>query len=165
MKKKNYINNKELYLHMKNYKEMMKEDETTKISNYIGQAILLICNNLSRKPNFSGYSFKNEMVSDAICDCVTAVNNFDPDKTNNPFAYFTQVAWNAFIRRIDKEKKQNAIKHKNYLNSVFNDMIDVDINHIKSDDISLQIVDSYEKGLTKIKKNSKLKGIEKFQEK
>ena len=105
------------------------------------------------------------MIPDAMCDCVTAVNNFDPDKTNNPFVYFTEVAWNAFIRRIDKEKKQNAIKHKNYLNSVFNDMIDVDINHIKSDDISLQIVDSYEKGLTKIKKNSKLKGIEKFQEK
>ena len=164
-KKKNYVNNKDLYVSMKEHKEKIKVNEDTQISNYIGEAILLICNNLSRKPNFSGYTYKQDMVSDAICDCVAAVNNFDPDKTNNPFAYFTQIAWNAFLRRIDKEKKQTAVKHKNYLNSMFDVIMeDTDVNYIKSDDVSHQIVNSYEKTLTKTKTSAKLKGIEKFQE-
>ena len=83
------------------------------LSNYIGQSILLICNNLAKKPNFSGYTYKQEMISDGIIDCIAAADNFNPEKTNNPFAYFTQIAWNAFIRRIHKEKKQTYIKHKN----------------------------------------------------
>jgi hypothetical protein len=162
---RNYINNKDLYSHMIEYKNKLTIDKDTKIPNYIGQAIILICNNLSKKINFVGYSYKTDMISDAICDCVAAVNNFNPDKTQNPFAYFTQIAWNAFIRRIDKEKKQNAIKHKNYLNSMMNINInDGEVNNIKSDDISYNIVDSYEKTLTKTKTNVKLKGIEKFQE-
>lgn len=165
IKKKNYVNNKDLYNSLKEYKQKIEQNENTKIPNYIGECIELICKNLARKPNFSGYSYKEEMIGDAKCDCVAAINNFNPDKTNNPFAYFTQIAWNAFLRRIDKEKKQTAIKHKNHLNSMFSlELVDIDFNHIKSDDISHQIVDSYDKTLTKNKNYSKLKGIEKFQE-
>ena len=95
-----------------------KQATPPKIPNDIGNAITLICTNLIKKPNFSGYSsqYREEMVSDAMMDCVAAIDNFDPDKTNNPFAYFTQIAWNAFIRRIQKEKKQQYIKLKNYEN-------------------------------------------------
>lgn len=162
---RNYINNKDLYIHMVEHSIKLKNNKNAEITNYIGQAIILICNNLSKKINFVGYSYKSDMISDAICDCVAAVNNFNPEKTQNPFAYFTQIAWNAFIRRIDKEKKQTAIKHKNYLNSMLNIKIqEGESNHIKSDDISHTIVDSYEKNLTKKKTYVKLKGIEKFQE-
>ena len=118
-KVRNYINNKTLYTSMIEHRNKLKisiENNKLKpqVSNYIGQSILLICNNLAKKPNFSGYTYKQEMISDGIIDCIAAVDNFDPDKTNNPFAYFTQIAWNAFIRRITKEKKQSYIKHKNF---------------------------------------------------
>jgi hypothetical protein len=93
-----------------------RETPLPSIPNYVGEAIMLICSNLMKRPNFSGYSpqYKQEMISDATVDCVAAVGNFDPSRTNNPFAYFTQIAWNAFIRRLAKEKKHVYIKHKNY---------------------------------------------------
>ena len=121
-RKTNYINNKTLYGAMIHYKNELKEavkDDRTKpvVPKYIGESRLVICNNLAKKPNFSGYTYKQDMICDGIMDCVSAVDNFDPDKTNNPFAYFTQIAWNAFLRRIQKEKKQTYIKHKNYENS------------------------------------------------
>jgi len=88
-KPKNYINNKTLYTSMIEYKtklnEALKNDRPKpQVSNYIGQSILLICNNLAKKPNFSGYTYKQDMISDGIIDCIAAVDNFDPDKTNNP---------------------------------------------------------------------------------
>jgi hypothetical protein len=119
-----YLNNKKLYGLMIRYRnELLETREKNlpppKIPSDIGQSIMLICTNLIKKPNFSGYSsqYREEMVSDGIMDCVAAIDNFDPDKTNNPFAYFTQISWNAFIRRIQKEKKQQYIKLKNYENS------------------------------------------------
>ena len=117
-KKNNYINNKTLYGAMIHYKNELKEAREKRanvepeIPRYIGQSILLICNNLAKKPNFSGYTYKQDMISDGIMDCISAVDNFNPDKTNNPFAYFTQIAWNAFLRRIQKEKKQMYVKYK-----------------------------------------------------
>jgi DNA-directed RNA polymerase specialized sigma subunit len=143
-----------------------KRAEKTKpqVSNYIGQSILLICNNLAKKPNFSGYTYKQDMISDGIIDCIAAVDNFDPDRTNNPFAYFTQIAWNAFIRRIQKEKKQTYIKHKNFensflMNELWNDSENI---HLKANEYSSEVVRSYENKLTKTKKQSKLSGVEIF---
>ena len=168
-KAKNYINNKTLYTAMIEYRTKLKEAEKEnknkpQVSNYIGQSILLICNNLAKKPNFSGYTYKGDMISDGIMDCIAAVDNFDPDKTNNPFAYFTQIAWNAFIRRIHKEKKQTYIKHKNFENRfLMNDLwSDAENIHLKSNEYSDEVVRTYENKLTKPKKNSKLMGIEKF---
>jgi DNA-directed RNA polymerase specialized sigma24 family protein len=137
------------------------------VPKYIGESILLICNNLAKKPNFSGYTYKMDMVSDGVMDCISAVDNFDPDKTNNPFAYFTQIAWNAFLRRIQKEKKQTYIKHKNYENSFL--MIDTydegnKSMQLKTNEYSDEIVRSFEAKLTKTKKASKLVGVEKFSE-
>jgi RNA polymerase sigma factor (sigma-70 family) len=167
----NYINNKTLYSAMIQYKGQLREAESLnkikpQVPRYIGESILKICNNLARKPNFSGYTYKEDMISDGIIDCIAAVDNFNPDKTNNPFAYFTQIAWNAFIRRIHKEKKQTYVKHKNFenlylTNELFNGEYDIKIG---ANEYSSEVVRSYENKLTKSKKESKIAGVEKFLE-
>ena len=170
-RKNNYINNKTLYQAMIEHRKGVETAESEgkpkpQVSKYIGESILLICNNLAKKPNFSGYTYKQEMISDGIMDCIAAVDNFNPDKTNNPFAYFTQIAWNAFLRRIHKEKKQTYIKHKNFENSVIlgspGDLGEV--QHLKSNEFSEDIIKNFENKLTSPKKSGILKGVEKFSE-
>jgi len=170
-KARNYINNKTLYgakIHNKNDLQQALEHDADKpqVPSYIGESILLICRNLAKKPYFSGYTYKQDMISDGVMDCISAVDNFDPDKTNNPFAYFTQIAWNAFLRRIQKEKKQTYIKHKNFENSfLMNELMDEGYStQLKANEYSSEIVRSYEDKLTKTKKASKLVGVEKFSE-
>lgn len=80
--------------------------------DFIGECFIKIATNLSRKPNFVSYSFREEMIGDAIENCLMYFRNFDETKSNNPFAYFTQVVYNAFLRRIDKEKKELYVKYK-----------------------------------------------------
>ena len=85
------------------------------------------------------------MISDALVDCVAAINNFDPERTNNPFAYFTQIAWNACIRRIQKEKKQQYIKLKNIERViVLENCCEEEINQFKLTDASNELIKSYE---------------------
>jgi len=120
-KPKHYVNNKTLYENMIKYKESLciaKDANTVKprIPEYIGECILLICNRLAFKPNFINYTYREDMIADGIENCILAVDNFNPEKSINPFAYFTQIAFNAFLRRIAKEKKQTYIKHKNFEN-------------------------------------------------
>ena len=168
--KRHYVNNKDFYEAIIIYKQKLSENSNTKVSDYIGQCILAICNKLSTKPNFIGYSFRDEMIADGIENCIASVNGFDPAKSSNPFAYFTQIAWNAFIRRITKEKKQQYIKHKNMVNNMLVSELDEDeYNHVmgkKSEynDITNEIIDTFEKRLTKTKKSSNIKGVEKFVE-
>ena len=83
-----------------------------KASDYIGLCIYSIANKLSNKSNFRGYPHKEDMIGDGIENCIMYIGNFDPDKSTNPFAYFTQIIYYAFIRRIQKEKKQQHVKHK-----------------------------------------------------
>jgi hypothetical protein len=73
---------------------------------------MMIAENLSHRPNFLSYTFRDEMISDAIENCVMYVDNFDPTKSQNPFAYFTQIVYYAFLRRIQKEKTQLYVKYK-----------------------------------------------------
>ena len=169
-KPRNYINNKSFYTAMIEHKSKTEENKRLnknrpQISNYIGECILKICTNLSKKPNFNGYSsqWKQEMISDAIIDCVAAIDNFNPDKTNNPFAYFTQIAWNAFIRRIHKEKKETYIKLKNYEKLVLSgDVSDFHNPELTSNEYSDHIVrDFEEKLLTERNKIAKLKEVKK----
>ena len=82
------------------------------IPNYLGECFLKIANHLSYKPNFVNYMFREDMISDGIENCVQYIHNFDPEKSRNPFAYFTQIIHYAFLRRIQKEKKQLDIKTK-----------------------------------------------------
>lgn len=115
--KNHYVNNKEfleaLILYKKECEEAKNNNlEKPKVPEYIGDCFLKIATHLSYKPNFVNYMFRDEMISDAIENCLTYIHNFDPNKSSNPFAYFTQIIWYAFLRRIQKEKKQLEIKNK-----------------------------------------------------
>ena len=169
-KPRNYINNRTLYEALVKHRELLafskiQEKEKPRTSNYIGEAIYLICNNLAKKPNFSGYTYRQEMIDDALIDCVAAVDNFDPNKTQNPFAYFTQIAWNAFVRRIFKEKKQTYIKHKNYeyMSVIFGSEFTEENNTFKRDENTDEMIKNFERALTKEKKPVNI-GVEKFVE-
>lgn len=175
MKKKNtvhYVNNKQMYDTMKVYiravrKSKREKIEPPRIPEYIGECLYLICNKLSLKPQFSGYTWRDEMISDGIENCIVAIDNFDPRKSNNPFAYFTMIAWNAFIRRIQREKKQTYIKHKNMQNIYVTDEILAEFNIAnsgdeKSDDIIKNFEDKLQASKKKKKKSSKKKGLEIF---
>ena len=98
------------------------------ISNYLGDCFLKIATHLSFKPNFVNYMFREDMISDGIENCVQYINNFDPEKSRNPFAYFTQIVHYAFLRRIQKEKKQLDIKTKIIERSGFDEVMAVDDN-------------------------------------
>jgi DNA-directed RNA polymerase specialized sigma24 family protein len=88
------------------------EEELPIIPDYAGECFLKIAERLSHRPNFINYAFREEMVSDGIENCVMYAGNFNPEKSTNPFAYFTQIIYFAFLRRIEKEKKQLYIKYK-----------------------------------------------------
>jgi hypothetical protein len=108
--KKHYVNNKELYAAMVEYKQMVNEakdagKQLPRIPHFIGESIMKIATHLAYRPNFANYTFREEMISDGIENCLLYINNFDPAKSQNPFAYFTQIIYFAFIRRIQKEKK------------------------------------------------------------
>jgi len=112
-----YVNNKEFLIAIVEYKAMVRRAEEKgepkpRITNYLGECFLKIATHLSYKPNFVNYMFKDDMICDGIENCVQYINNFDPEKSSNPFAYFTQIIHYAFLRRIQKEKKQLEIKSK-----------------------------------------------------
>lgn len=112
-----YVNNGEflaaLIEHRKNVQKAVEEGtQKPQIPNYIGDCILKIANHLAYKPNFINYSYKDDMILDGIENCIQYLDNFNPDKSSNPFAYFTQIIYFAFLRRITKEKKQSYIKGK-----------------------------------------------------
>ena len=116
-KKEHYVNNKEFLAAMTEYRKLCTEAEESgedkpPVSNYIGECFLKIANHLSYRPNFINYTFRDDMISDGIENCLQYLDNFNPEKSNNPFAYFTQIIYYAFIRRIQKEKKQANIKEK-----------------------------------------------------
>lgn len=96
--------------------ELIGDEEIPRIPDAVGEAIYMISHKLSNSPNFSNYPFKDEMIGDAIENCLKVIDNFDPEKSNNPFAYFTQIAYWAFVRKIKKEQKYLYIKYKSIEN-------------------------------------------------
>lgn len=112
-----YVDNKELYKHMCAYcqardEALAKGLPKPPVDNYIGESIMKIATHLSFRPNFIGYSYRYDMIGDAIDNCLTYIDSFDPAKSKNPFSYLTQVCWCAFIRRLKLEKRQSIIKGK-----------------------------------------------------
>ena len=112
-----YVNNKEFLEAITVYRNSViaaKESGATRprVPNYIGDCFLKIATHLSYKPNFVNYMFREDMICDGIENCLQYIDNFDPEKSKNPFAYFTQIIHYAFLRRIQKEKKQLEIKNK-----------------------------------------------------
>lgn len=113
---RNYINNEDFRNALLKYKEDCEAAATLgkvkpRIPNYIGECFIKLAEGLARRPNFFGYSYKDEMISDGIENCLMYFENFDTER-KNPFAYFTQILWWCFVRRIQKEKKQQYIKYK-----------------------------------------------------
>ena len=116
-KKQHYVDNEKFLVVMTNYREEYlqakdEEEELPVIPDYAGECFLKIAERLSHRPNFINYAFREEMVSDGIENSVMYASNFNPEKSKNPFAYFTQIIYYAFLRRIEKEKKQLYIKYK-----------------------------------------------------
>ena len=127
--KPHYVDNKRFLEAMIEYKEKCRiaEEKGKKkpdVTNYIGECFLKIANHLSFRPNFINYTYRDDMISDGIENCLQYMSNFNPDKSNNPFAYFTQIIYYAFIRRIQKEKKQMLVKSKLIANAGIENMMD-----------------------------------------
>ena len=126
-----YVNNKEFLAAIIAYKDQIalaeaRGEPKPVIPRYIGECFLKIANHLSFKPNFVNYMFKDDMVCDGIENCVQYINNFNPEKSSNPFAYFTQIIHYAFLRRIQKEKKQLEIKSKILERAGYDEVFSVD---------------------------------------
>ena len=129
MSKKHYVNNEKFLEQMKEFRIKVKHAkennlERPRVPEYIGECIFKIASHLARKPNFANYTFKDDMISDGVENCLLYIDNFDPDKSSNPFAYFTQIIYYAFLRRIQKEKKQLYVKYKSMENEVINSLIE-----------------------------------------
>ena len=126
-----YVNNKEFLYAIVAYKQDIKDAEEAGkpkpvIPRYIGECFLKIDTHMSYKPKFVNYMFKDDMVCDGIEKCVQYINNFNPEKSSNPFAYFTQIIHYAFLRRIQKEKKQLEIRQKIIERSGFDEVFVAD---------------------------------------
>ena len=134
----NYINNDDFLEAMIKYKQEIKQAEMDDLEkpavpSYIGECLLLIAERLSYRPNFINYAFKEDMISDGIENCLQYVHNFDPEKSKNPFAYFTQIIYYAFLRKIQKEKKQLYIKYKTIDKNRF---LEDNVDYIASDNVT-----------------------------
>ena len=151
-KSEHYVNNKELLEALIVYRSKVEKSfmeingrEPTKadrsqhwpgkpqITNYLGECFLKIATHLSYKPNFVNYMFRDDMISDGIENCVQYIHNFDPEKSKNPFAYFTQIIHYAFLRRIQKEKKQLEIKTKIIERTGYDEVMMVDDSLLSGD--------------------------------
>jgi hypothetical protein len=140
-----YVNNKDFFEAIVIYKTNLREaaekefpeitDQELKtwkspnkprISDYLGECFLKIATHLSYKPNFVNYMFREDMICDGIENCVMYIHNFNPVKSSNPFAYFTQIIHYAFLRRIQKEKKQMEIRSKIIERSGYDEVFTVD---------------------------------------
>jgi len=126
-----YVNNKEFLAAIVEYRNKVhnaKElsEDRPRVTNYLGECFLKIATHLSYKPNFVNYMFREDMICDGIENCLQYIDNFDPEKSKNPFAYFTQIIYYAFLRRIQKEKKQLEIKGKILERSGYDEVMHTD---------------------------------------
>jgi hypothetical protein len=129
-----YVNNKEFFAALVEFQDKVKVDPQYRISDFIGSCIMKICEKLSKRWNFADYSFRTEMRDQAILKCIEAVHKFNPEKTNNPFGYFTQIAWNVYINKIEMEATEHYTMHLNLENmSLFTDEL---FSEMKGDDTS-----------------------------
>lgn len=176
MSNAHYVDNKKLYQAIVEYKQLVLDKEAAgqpkpPIPSYIGHCMLMIASRLSLKPNFVNYSYREEMISDGIENCICYFDNYNPARSDNPFAYFTQIIYFAFLRRIQKEKKQLYIKHKSLENSYLMDEL---VEHGDQDDIDFRpsfmaienentsdFVRAFETNLDKKRKKRK-QGVERF---
>jgi hypothetical protein len=172
-----YVNNKEFYAAMVKYKaacNLAVEEgrEQPRIPNYLGECIYKIAMRLANRPNFINYSYKEEMIGDGIENSIANITSFNPDKYDNPFAYFTQIIWHSFVQRINKEKKQQYVKYKSLEVAMisndqhsFQDSDDRMVSGSGYNEAAIHVISSYEatlqkkKELTLAKKQSALEAL------
>ena len=171
-KGKHYVDNKKFLAAMIEWKETCEEAQKKNgdippETNYIGECFLKIATHLSYRPNFINYTYRDDMISDGIENCLQYVNYFNPEKSNNPFAYFTQIIYYAFLRRIAKEKKQSHVKNKSIEKSAYESYVTMDgddtVYNVSGFDPNLLLPDE---DVYKPKKKtvSKSKGLDGFME-
>jgi hypothetical protein len=172
--KQHYVSNEEFLKVLVQYKKDCAEAKSSKkdppsIPNYIGECFMKIAEGLSHRPNFINYTYRDEMIADGVENCLMYFSNFNPEKSSNPFAYFTQIIYYAFLRRIQKEKKQMYVKYKSTEQLGILDefeMMEFEDGTTKQfelyDNITEFIENFEEKKRTKKKAVNKLKGIENF---
>lgn len=146
-KNAHYVNNADFLEAMVAYRKSVIEakdagKEKPRVPNYIGECFLKIANHLAYKSNFINYTYREEMILDGIENCITYIDNFDPEKSRNPFAYFTQITYYAFLRRIQKEKKMQAAKYR-YIKSL--DIHDLVTQEHDGDDYHNEFIDYLKK--------------------
>jgi hypothetical protein len=166
-----YVDNKKFYEEILKYRHKVEiaktEDrEEPRLPEYIGECIYKIAHKLSTMPRFVNYSYREEMISDGIENCIMYFKDYNPEIGQNPFAYFTQIIYYAFLRRIGKEEKNRYIIYKNYQESIVNQgqsnyLVDVDDNHL----MPTQIYDNINEFMDKFEKKEEEKKIRRKQSK
>lgn len=177
--KVHYVDNQKFYQEILNHKKKVTEArekglEDPKLPNYIGECIWKIASKLANKPCFINYSYRDEMISDGIENCILYFNDYNPDIGKNPFAYFTQVIYFAFLRRINKEEKNRYIIYKNFQETIVNNghagfLVDSDDNHLLTVNLYDNINDFLERfekkeAVKKEKRKNAKEGLIKFYE-
>jgi len=174
-----YVDNQKFYQEILNHKKKVSDArekglEDPKLPNYIGECIWKIASKLANKPCFINYSYRDEMISDGIENCILYFNDYNPDIGKNPFAYFTQVIYFAFLRRINKEEKNRYIIYKNFQETIINNghaghLVDGDDNHVMTVNLYDNINDFMERfekkeAVKKEKRKTAKEGLIKFYE-
>jgi hypothetical protein len=170
-KKVHYVDNKKFFEEIVTYREKLQAAraeglEEPRIPNYIGECIWKIAEKLSTKPCFMGYSYREEMVSDGIENCILYFKDYDPSIGQNPFAYFTQIIYYAFLRRIGKEEKNRYAMYKSFQENIINS---TDINHLVDDNdnniLSVQMYDNINDFMARFEKKEEAKKLKRKQAK
>lgn len=166
-----YVDNKKFYDEILKYRAKIEEAKTSgkeepRLPEYIGECIWKIANKLSTMPRFVNYSYRDEMISDGIENCIMYFKDYNPEVGQNPFAYFTQIIYYAFLRRIGKEEKNRYIIYKNYQESIVNQgqsnyLVDNDDNNL----MPAQIYDNISEFMEKFEKKEEEKKIKRKQTK
>lgn len=160
-----YVNNQDFHNAIVKYREQMEiakaeGKEIPIMPNYVGECIWKIAEKLSTKPCFINYSFRDEMISDGVENCLLYFHDYNPNfvpaegnKPQNAFAYFTQIVYYAFLRRINKEEKNRYALYKNFQETITNNhdmgyLVDSDDKHLMPSqlyDNILEFMDRFEK--------------------
>ena len=164
MKKRSihYVNNADFsqavvdYVRLVNEAKKSRKNNIPKVPDYVAQCFLRIAEGLSHKSNFIRYTYREEMVMDGVENCLKAISNYNIEAATrtgkpNAFAYFTQIIWFAFLRRIAKEKKQQDIKIKYLTNSGIEEFLTNELGEESSQTVITSFVDTLKERIDRVR--------------
>ena len=164
MKKRSihYVNNADFsqavvdYVTLVNEAKKSRTNNIPKVPDYVAECFLRIAEGLSHKSNFIRYTYREEMVMDGVENCLKAINNYNIEAATrtgkpNAFAYFTQIIWFAFLRRIAKEKKQQDVKLKYLTQSGLEEFLNNELGEENSQAVISSFVDTLKERIDKVK--------------